>query len=292
MRLPENIERFVKNRKPHVTAGADIDNRVLDDSFAAMEETMRAKSVVNQPSIRRIIMKSRITKLAALAAAAVIIIAVLIGVNYFGGSVDMAGVAWGGVIEKIEQIPTVVYKITSVTSYPGENREMSTKSDIYDGGAYGRRMDMYKNGVLSVQKFILVEKKIAYFIWPKKKQYTRFALTDDQATTKEDLPRQYVKSILSEDYTKLGHGNINGIEVEGVEVNKSKLPGGDKDVIRLWVDIETNLPIRIELECMMMESGAQRPTKQVIDDFQWDVEIDTSVFEPNIPGDFTQVEPR
>jgi len=75
MRLPENIERFIKNRKPHVAAGADIDKRVLDDSFAAMEETMRAKSVVNQPNIRRIIMKSRITKLAA--AATIIAIAVL-----------------------------------------------------------------------------------------------------------------------------------------------------------------------------------------------------------------------
>jgi hypothetical protein len=80
MRLPENIERFVKNRKPHVAAGADIDKRVLDDSFAAMEETMRAKSVVNQPNIRRIIMKSRITKLSA---AAVIIVAVVIGISHF-----------------------------------------------------------------------------------------------------------------------------------------------------------------------------------------------------------------
>jgi hypothetical protein len=107
---------------------------------------------------------------------------------------------------------------------------------------------------------------------------------------KEDFPRQWIKVILSESYAELGSGNINGIDVEGIEVHNSKLLGGAEGVVRLWVDVKTNLPVRFELEGMMMEGGAKRPTKHVIDDFQWDVEIDARVFDPEIPSDFVQVE--
>jgi len=63
----------------------------------------RSPSATKRPlSIRRIIMKSPITKLAA---AAVIIIAVLIGINQFGGSIGGASVAWADVAERFESVP-------------------------------------------------------------------------------------------------------------------------------------------------------------------------------------------
>ncbi len=252
-----------------------------------IDKTLQKLSAAVTPSIGRIIMRNRITKLAV---AAAIIIAVLIGINQFGTTTGKGGVAWGGVIEKIEQIPAVIYEMTSVISYPGANREMSTKSDVYDGGAQGNRIDMYMNGELGMQKFLLPEQGVGYFIRHRQKQYTRFELTGELATMKEDFPRQWIRVILSESYAELGSGNINGIDVEGIEVHNSKLLGGAEGVVRLWVDVKTNLPVRFELEGMMMEGGVKRPTKHVIDDFQWDVEIDPSVFEPEIPSDFVQVE--
>lgn len=68
MRSKENIEEFVKNRKPEVRTSREMDKRTLDDSLAAMEQTMRAKSA---PSTVGIITLSRVIKLTA--AAAVII---------------------------------------------------------------------------------------------------------------------------------------------------------------------------------------------------------------------------
>lgn len=47
-------------------------------------------------------MKSRITKLAA---AAMVIIVTLIGIDYFSGSVDPTSVAWGKMIENMKQLP-------------------------------------------------------------------------------------------------------------------------------------------------------------------------------------------
>lgn len=70
MRPIENTEEFVRDGKPHVRTGPQMDRRVLDDSFTAMEETLGA----NRPSLRRIILQSRAARLAA--AAAVIIVAI------------------------------------------------------------------------------------------------------------------------------------------------------------------------------------------------------------------------
>ncbi len=80
MRPKENMEKFVRVRKPHVTTSREMDKRTLDDSFAAMEQTIRAKSADHKPSTARIIILSRMIKLAA--AAAVIIVAISFLVVY------------------------------------------------------------------------------------------------------------------------------------------------------------------------------------------------------------------
>ncbi len=71
----------------------------------------KGRSTSTRPfSIRRIIMKSRITKIAA---AAVIIIAILFGLKFTGGP-DMANVAWGDVIRQTAQVEYVhVYWLKS-----------------------------------------------------------------------------------------------------------------------------------------------------------------------------------
>ncbi len=69
MKPTENVEEFVKLEKPHVTTGGTMDEQTLNDSFAAMDETIRA----GKPNAAGIILRSRAARLAA---AAVIIVAV------------------------------------------------------------------------------------------------------------------------------------------------------------------------------------------------------------------------
>ncbi|HUT45407.1 MAG TPA: hypothetical protein VMX36_03945 [Sedimentisphaerales bacterium] len=69
MKPAKNIEEFVKLEKPDVKTGGTMDERTLDDSFAAMDETIRA----GRPNAAWIILRSRAAKLAA---AAVIIVGV------------------------------------------------------------------------------------------------------------------------------------------------------------------------------------------------------------------------
>ncbi len=84
MRPKENIEKFVRVRKPHVTTSRQMDKRTLDDSFTAMEQTIRAKSADHKPSTSRIIILSRMTKLTA--AAALIIVGISLYIAHQGPS--------------------------------------------------------------------------------------------------------------------------------------------------------------------------------------------------------------
>ena len=283
MRPTENIEKLIKNID--IDTNAKIDEEVLVEVVETFEKSKVKKTSAIEQNMWRIIMKSKITKIAA---AAVIIVAVILGLNITGGP-EIASVTWGDVLKEMEKIPTVIFNMTNVTTL-GDNKTMSSESKVYDAGENGCRIDMYMNGEPFMQKYRLPKEKVAYRIRPKEKTYSRFVLSESQAETESDFPRQWVKIILSEDYTKLGRGNINGIDVEGVEVHNSELLEGDEGVVLLWVDIETNLPVRMELEGKMMVGGAKRPMKFVMDDFQWDVELDESVFEPNIPEDYRLID--
>ncbi len=79
MRPAENIEKLIKNTK--IDTNAKTDEAVLDDVLKAFEKSKNKKSVTHQPNIRRIIMKSRITKLSA--AAVVVMVGIVVVGSYF-----------------------------------------------------------------------------------------------------------------------------------------------------------------------------------------------------------------
>ena len=90
MKPLENIEKIIKDI--NIDTNAEVDEAVHKDVIKAFEQSKVKKSAVAQPSIWRIIMKSKITKLAT---AAVIIIAVMIVTDWFGKSIDIAKPAYG-----------------------------------------------------------------------------------------------------------------------------------------------------------------------------------------------------
>ena len=63
MKPTENIEEFVRHEKPDVNTGDTMDKRTLNDSFATMDDTIRA----NKTNAAGIILRSRAAKLAAAA---------------------------------------------------------------------------------------------------------------------------------------------------------------------------------------------------------------------------------
>jgi len=85
MRPTEKIKKlFVKS---NVTVSSKLDDKIINDAFQALEKSIKAKPAVLQPNIWRIIMKSRITKIAA---AAAVIIAVLLSITFLDKAVTPA----------------------------------------------------------------------------------------------------------------------------------------------------------------------------------------------------------
>ncbi|MFC1795351.1 hypothetical protein ACFL3Q_17415 [Planctomycetota bacterium] len=283
--MPEIDEQEIKRRFEVISQfepGSEVAARDVEQVRKRLIRHMSEQQPGKQ-KIWRIIMKSKITKLAA---AAVIIVAVILGLNITGGP-DIASVAWGEVIANVEQIPALTFDMTTEISYPGD-KKLSFQSENYVAGDYGTKSSIYMNGEVFVVKYRLPNKNLAYIIRPKDKIYMHIDLSDEQAAKGQDPddPRTWLKMILSGDYTELGRDNINGAAVEGIECNRPEMTGDENGIMRLWVEVETNLPVRIELEKLGMEAGQMRPHKFVMENFEWDVELDESVLEPNIPNDY------
>ena len=109
--------------------------------------------------------------------------------------------------------------------------------------------------------------------------------------------------VKSEKSTKLGRRTINGREAEGFEIEDSKIAGAlvpvkfDSLVARFWIDVETSLPLRYETELVISDrhitfftGGKAVEVKVIGDEFQWDVKLESGIFEPNIPPDYTAME--
>ena len=95
MKSTDDIKKFFK--KAAIGTDPAMDETVLDKVLVAHERTTNTQSAVMQPKIRRTVMKSPITKLAA---AAVIGIAVLVGISLLDSSATSVG--WGQVVKNVE----------------------------------------------------------------------------------------------------------------------------------------------------------------------------------------------
>jgi len=280
MRAAKNIEKLIKKfcitKKSLVTTSAEMDKRVLDDALLAYEKFEKTKSALAGLSIRRTIMKSPITKFAA---AAVIIIGVIVGANRFVSSFE--SVAWANVVRNVEQAKTVSFRLK--TSMP------DSEIMVYDSSEYGSRMDVYFDGKILSRIYGPKGENASIMVNPQAKRYTRMSFTEEQRQQmreREKDPREFVKLFMSVDHTELGRKTVDGIEVEGLEVNSPKVGGGmfESAVGRLWADVKTDLPVRMEIEGI--SAGGKIKTKMVMDEFKWDEELDASEFEPNIPAGY------
>jgi len=283
-----------------VNVRAQYNDRTMNDAFAALEQSDRTESAAKQPDMWRIIMKNRITKLAV---AAAVIFAVLIGVNHFGGSIDGATVAWAEVLEKVEQVQSVVYRTKHTTT--GLTRVRQTEAGpvteqppdlevvYYISRRHGVRYDSYIRNELYTSSYTLPEEFVTITVEVDhfSKTFSERMCSPDESDgmlNYEDLtPQRIIALMMPTEYKKIGRNIIDGINVEGIE---SKDPSimyhfYDNVTARLWVEPATNLPVRYEAQGVAADGRVR--AKIVYEDFQWNVQLDPSLFEPNIPSDYT-----
>jgi hypothetical protein len=283
----KKIEEILKNIG-NDDVPADV-HKIAEDVSKDFSKTLAQPKQPRRIVLGDYIMKSRFTKLAA--AAAVIIIAALI-INF---QFSTSGVAWGALVEKIESVESVVYRSTTNVKMQGmpQGQTPKTEAIAYYSSEYGTRAENYMNDQLSFIMYLNPKENIFVSVLPQQKKFMRVinkSPDELKQIAEKDDPRVMVRQMMSEEYKQLGRDNINGIDVEGIECTGPKVMGGmfEDATARLWVEIGTDFPVRIEIEGIV--AGGQMEMSMVMDDFQWNVELDPALFVPDIPADYTSQE--
>ena len=288
MRPSDNINELIK--KLQLKASAELDKRVHDDISAALTKSEQTKPVQPEPNIWRTIMRSRIPKLAA---AAVIIIAVLAGLPFFSG--NGSGVVLADVLERIEQAKAFMYRMkltmtgNMIPDMLSQQEVTATVSNEYGTKWEVDMSDPNTGKKMTQQVYVLPDQKMVITIMPETKQYMRMKLDDDwlvKMKRQNNDPREMIKQIMSCEYTELGRSIIDGIEVEGFRTTDPAFGEGITENVELtlWVDAQKWVPVRAEVDSKM---NKQMSMHGVIYDYQWDISVEASQFQPVIPEDFT-----
>ncbi|MCP4610245.1 MAG: hypothetical protein GY845_16165 [Planctomycetes bacterium] len=286
MKSADEIKKFFKSAA--IDTNPKMDEAVLNKVLIANEKTTNPKSGAIEPNIRKIIMKSPITKVAA---AAVIVVAVLIAMNQLGGSAG--SVAWGEVVRNIEASPGFIFRLRQ-TYIREETGTIELYMMVYGSAQYGVRQDGYNDGDVTVQIYAPLSDGAMTAVDHRNRTYSRMALPDDARAEIESMdPKVAIREFLSSEYTKLGRKTIEGVETEGIEIDREPSEAKanfqvDSCIIQLWVSVDTGLPVLIEVETVGKNGTLEVHTIQ--DNFQWDVELDASEFKPNIPEDYTKMD--
>ncbi len=255
----------------------------------------RLQPTVKTVPIRRIIMNNPLIKLAV---AAMIIVAVLVGLNIIPG-----GVALAEVLDKVRDIKTVFYRTKAdIKGLPGAPAEQITHitTDVklsYDKGVYINTQIQLPERTAKTETYILFDERVLYALMPADKNYIEMTLTDElmeEMDSQGGDPVKLLEAMAGCEHTDLGHDTINGIKVWGIEATDpvlgtklgSTLSSGmfDSIVVRLWVDVETKLPVR--LTAKGSSKKGEIAMDLVIEEFKWDITIDPAEFEPVIPDDY------
>jgi hypothetical protein len=128
-------------------------------------------------------------------------------------------------------------------------------------------------------------------------------VTDDPRRTSPDGFIQRFLEMADEADLDLGFAEMDGHQVQGFEVSAKKLglefvgsgwsSGDDQDAspsaaARLWVDVTTELPVRMEVALNIEIAGGRMLA--VYDQFEWDVPVADDLFVLEIPEGMREIE--
>jgi len=260
MKSLAEVEKLVKRFRIKPTV--KMREKTLTDALKAQEEIKKTESAEIQPNIWRIIMKTKITKFAA---AAVIIIAVLLGLEFIGGP-STASIAFAEVVQQIRKARTVTFT-TEIKVGEQVMRIENTRKEP------GLKRALMPGGLVLISD--LAQKK-SITINHSEKQYTERDLENAQIQdffedmrtfpdrANEVLPKEEMDGHIVQGFRVIEHG-INAI---------------------CWIDVQTGDLIRIEGQFPNAPN-----TRIVATDFKFDVELDDALFSLIPPDGYAPKEP-
>jgi hypothetical protein len=263
----KRLEELIKctEKMSRLSADERVCGLARDKIFAAVCNEGNPKTNT-RPNIGRffrwrLFMRSPIIKLAA---AAVVIAAVLIGVSLIG--MDGTSSVWANVSQYILNAQTAIFTAQvgqiPIKMIAGEKR----LREILPGGI--ETIIDYEAGRMLV---LDSNSKTAMFMQMSGLPDAPPNFFDRTKTGVEKL-----KSSPDVVVESLGQRQIDGIDAQGL---RAYIPGGTD--MRVWSDQATNRPVLIEIDKVLGETGL------VISDIQWDPSIDPNQFSMEVPQGYT-----
>ena len=250
MKSAKKIENLIT--KINVTPDSRLQHKTLEEILRAQEKSNKTSSAKTQPNLWRIIMQ---TKTAKCTTAAVIIIAALIVINQFGGSIDGTSIVLADVVKSMKKMPWI--HVTVTINYPD-------KQEIKENwGCFDPSIDIHQDSDGAV-RYIDYGNKVMYqynpsaneiVISPRTDQYniagpiSPFAIIDGFIKTAEEDGNDITRQQTEQD----------GISVELISITS------DVQEITLICDIERNLVLSMTTEATIPETGAKVNAHAVFD---------------------------
>ncbi|MHC4537974.1 MAG: anti-sigma factor family protein [Planctomycetota bacterium] len=253
-------DRLVKNGK--VLSDSRLEDEVLNQII--QEQNVRLKTARKAGEglkLRSIIMKSPLIKMAA---AAVIIIAVLIGINPFGGTVT-----WAKVIEPILNARTVIFDVLigDEESNPVIMHEIVVGTQI-------RRTISNLPGMIQ----ILDLENGKMLVLNDGDKTAAYVNIKGELQERSRSYIEFVRKVLmdlkdSPDVKELGEQEIDGQKAIGFSGR------GTNVEVKIWADPKTAVPIRVELRLGQLFG--------ILKNFKFDVPIEDSQISMDVPDGYT-----
>ena len=296
MKSEKEIERIIKEF--YITANSEMDKKICDDVSEVMKRRKQTKLASTQPNIWRTIMRSPITKIAA-----VTVIIIACSAVWMLWESTGSGIALADVLTRIEQVTSYRYQVSSTTIRPQAagtrvsavlvSREYGLKRIVteVDPNEIKATRGKYEVGD---EWYLLLKSNSIFGISHKNKSCGGFIYDGakiDFYKEQYNDPRIIVEQILNCEHKSIGRSTIDEITVEGFQTTDPNYGGGffgksdrggklKQADVKLWVDIDTFLPVRLE-EDVVTEGGSR--VHEVNSDFHWNVPITADDFEPNVP---------
>ncbi len=251
-------DRLISNGR--AVAQSDLENEVLNR--IVREQNVRLKAADKAGAglkLRRLIMRSSVTRIAA---AAVIIVAVLIGIQQFGSGT----VTFAKVVEPILNARTLILDMIV-----GDEETGPVIHDII--------VDQRIRRVISRQEHVvnIIDPESAKMLTLHTEGKIA-AYSDIQGSLQEGT-RDYV-AFLRKVITDLQNNpDFEAEKLGEKEIDGQKVIGFLAGEFTIWADAETALPVRIEV---------QSPLSVVFKNFQFDVPVEESLVSMDVPDGYTE----
>ncbi|MBN1457427.1 MAG: hypothetical protein JW912_06220 [Sedimentisphaerales bacterium] len=239
----------------------------------------------------RTIMNSKVTKFAA---AAMIIAAVLVGMNLM---TNTGSIALADVLEKVMGIHSYAYRVQTTSADVSDysefqmliSKDYGFVSKTYTPDKETGRMKLFG------ENYVVASEGIMISLIPEQKLFIEIKLDDkimeaaNQALkeTGQDStsPLLFIERFIENPYKELGTSYIDGVKVVGFESTDLIISeDSGRTEARLWVDAATELPLKIEAETY--DQNGEFLSKTITGDFQWNMNFTQEDFIPVIPEDY------